>query len=178
MKKADIMARVAGRAGLSKSASARIVDSAAARRVIFNRRREEEQDREPPMGRSAARVKRRLEKKARRGFRGYPLATLAFYGPDDRCAPKAVASIMEGEDDDPARMRKWYGEQADVRHDVVIMEEVIAFIEESGALSVAMPDRIIGCPHEEGIDYEGPVCPECPFWANLRCGWATVGPST
>jgi hypothetical protein len=32
--------------------------------------------------------------------------------------------------------------------------------------TVAMTDRIIGCPHEEGIDYEGPVCPHCPFWAN------------
>jgi hypothetical protein len=28
-----------------------------------------------------------------------------------------------------------------------------------------MTDRIIGCPHEEGIDYEGAACPACPFWA-------------
>ncbi len=34
-----------------------------------------------------------------------------------------------------------------------------------GAKSVVMTDRIIGCPHEEGIDYEGPTCPDCPFWA-------------
>jgi hypothetical protein len=28
-----------------------------------------------------------------------------------------------------------------------------------------MVDRIIGCPHEEGIDYpDGAECPECPFW--------------
>jgi hypothetical protein len=26
-------------------------------------------------------------------------------------------------------------------------------------------DRIIGCPHEEGIDYpEGTSCPECLYW--------------
>ena len=118
------------------------------------------------MGRSIASMKKRLEKKARRGFRGYPLATLALYGPDDRLASKVVASIIEGGDGDPVRMRKWYGEQADVRHDTGILGEVIAFIEESGALTVVMPDRIIGCPHEEGVDYDGPVCPECPFWAN------------
>jgi hypothetical protein len=29
---------------------------------------------------------------------------------------------------------------------------------------VAMPDRIIGCPHEEGIDYEGEYCPRRAFW--------------
>ena len=48
-----------------------------------------------------ARTRKRLEKKAKRGFRGYPLATLAFYGPDDRRASKAVASIIEGEDEEP-----------------------------------------------------------------------------
>ncbi|SEJ90916.1 hypothetical protein SAMN05192539_102313 [Paraburkholderia diazotrophica] len=30
----------------------------------------------------------RLAKKARRGFCGYPVATVAFYGPDDRRATK------------------------------------------------------------------------------------------
>jgi hypothetical protein len=28
-----------------------------------------------------------------------------------------------------------------------------------------MTDRIIGCPHEEGIDYEGDTCPARPLWA-------------
>ena len=118
------------------------------------------------MGHSIARMRKRLEKKARRGFRGYPLATLAFYGPDDRRASKVVASIMEDGNDEAVRMRKWHSEEADVRHDAEIVAEVMAFIEEFGALSVAMPDRIIGCPHEEGIDYLGRDCPECPFWAN------------
>ena len=100
------------------------------------------------------------------GEGGYPLATLAFYGPDDRRASKVVASIMEDGNDEAVRMRKWHSEEADVRHDAEIVAEVMAFIEEFGALSVAMPDRIIGCPHEEGIDYLGRDCPECPFWAN------------
>ena len=27
-------------------------------------------------------------------------------------------------------------------------------------------DGLIGCPHEEGIDYpEGKSCPQCPYWA-------------
>jgi hypothetical protein len=29
-----------------------------------------------------------------------------------------------------------------------------------------MTDKIIGCPHEEGIDYpDGEQCPVCPYWA-------------
>ena len=40
------------------------------------------------------------------------------------------------------------------------------FIREQGAESVVIADRIMGCPHEEGIDYpEGEKCPSCPFWA-------------
>jgi hypothetical protein len=35
-----------------------------------------------------------------------------------------------------------------------------------------LADRIIGCPHEEGVDYpEGQSCPRCPFWAH-RDRWS------
>ena len=123
------------------------------------------------MGRPIPRVKKRLARKARRGFRGYPVATLACYGPDDSRASKLVAAIIEREGGEATRMRKWYSERTDVRDDAEIMGEVTAFLEEFGALTVAMPEAIIGCPHEEGIDYHGPVCPECPFWAN-RDRWS------
>ena len=62
-------------------------------------------------------LRKRLEKKAKKGFRGYPIGSIAFYGPDDRMATKMVASIVHGE-------------------------------------------------REEDIDYPGPTCPQCPFWAN------------
>ena len=62
-------------------------------------------------------------------------------------------------------LRRWISEdQTDIRADNRIAEEVLAFITEAGAKSVVMTDRIIGCPHEEGIDYEGSTCPVCSFW--------------
>src|ERR1700757_3058278 len=61
-------------------------------------------------------------------------------------------------------LRRWFSEGADIRNDAGVAEEVLAFIDAAGARSVVMTDRIIGCPHEEGIDYEGPTCPVCPFW--------------
>ena len=54
--------------------------------------------------------------------------------------------------------------QTDIRDDIRVAEQVLAFIAEAGAKSVVMTDRIIGCPHES-IDYEGATCPACPFWA-------------
>lgn len=45
----------------------------------------------------------RLNKKARKGGRGYPVATIAFYGPTHRVATKVVVGIAvsEGSDVDP-----------------------------------------------------------------------------
>ena len=60
------------------------------------------------------------EPRTRRTVGGYPPITPAFYGPDDRRASKAVASIMKGEGDEPAQMHKWYGKQADVRDDATV----------------------------------------------------------
>jgi len=114
----------------------------------------------------------RLEKKARRGFRGYPVATVAFYGPDDRFASKVAVGIVPGEDQEADPLERWLSEELDVRKDPEIGEEVLAFVRRHEARTVVVTDRIIGCPHEEGVDYpDGDVCPHCPFWAN-RDRWS------
>ncbi len=118
------------------------------------------------MDRRTAQLKKRLAKRAKKGFRGYPVGTIACYGPDDRRATKLVVSIVEHDGAKPSEIRKWYTEDGDVRDTLEITEETVGFLERHGARSVVMPDRIIGCPHEEGIDYEGQTCPQCPFWAN------------
>ena len=111
------------------------------------------------------RARKRLGKRAKKGFRGYPVATIAFYGPDDTRATKLAVSIVPAENADVADLRRWFSEGADIRNDADVAEEALAFINAAEARSVIMADRIIGCPHEEGIDYEGSTCPACPFWA-------------
>jgi len=54
-------------------------------------------------------ARKRLTKRAKKGFQGYPIGTLAFYGPDDRRATKLVASIVEREGEEPSVMEKWFG---------------------------------------------------------------------
>jgi hypothetical protein len=109
----------------------------------------------------------KLRKRINKGFRGYPAATIACYGSTDQRASKLVAAIIQHEGAEPEPMRKWYSESLDVRTDPEIGADVLHFLESHGAKSVVMTDRIIGCPHEEGIDYpEGEPCPQCPFWAN------------
>jgi hypothetical protein len=107
-----------------------------------------------------------LEKKAKRGGRGYPVATIAFYGPDNRRATKAAVAVVPGPNAEATELRRWFAETGDIRKNETILEEVALFLREHGVHSVAMTDGIIGCPHEEGTDYpDGESCPKCPYWA-------------
>jgi hypothetical protein len=106
-----------------------------------------------------------LAKKAKRGFRGYPVATVAFYGPTADSATKVAVGIVRKQNAEPDVLERWFSSERDVRTDTEIQTQVLEFIQREGALSVAMTDTILGCPHEEGIDYpEGEWCPKCPYW--------------
>jgi hypothetical protein len=107
-----------------------------------------------------------IEKKARRKT-GYPIATIAYYGPDNTFASKVVVGIsLSEQDDEVAVLNKWFAETTDVRLDQAINQQILELIEQHHVQRVAMVDRLIGCPHEEGIDYPaGATCPQCPYWA-------------
>lgn len=105
-----------------------------------------------------------LRRKAKRGDQGFPRATLAFYGPDDKKATKAVLGIFLREGDE-GTIHRYFSEDKDARFNVEIQKDVLARIQEHEVRSLIMVDKIFGCPHEEGIDYpEGESCPRCPFW--------------
>jgi hypothetical protein len=106
---------------------------------------------------------KRLRKKAKRGMRGWPIGTIAFYGPNLSQATKVVVSVIKFEHAKP-ELRTWILEHGDVRSDPTIAGEILEHLEGNRVLSVAMSDGIIGCPHQEGIDYEGKWCPVCDFW--------------
>jgi hypothetical protein len=108
-----------------------------------------------------------LDTNSRPAFRGYPVATVAFYGPNDKLATKVVVSVILTDNNDPDVLKRWFSEgDADVRHDPAIGEQILAFLKPYSPRSTVVTDRIIGCPHEEGTDYpEGTSCPQCPYWA-------------
>jgi len=116
----------------------------------------------------------RLSKRSRRGFRGFPAATVAWYGPDDTRATKAVVSIVPDKGSEPTHQATFVGGGADLREDPFTGDQVVAFVEKHDAVSVFVAGKILGCPHEEGVDYpEGGACPDCPFWAG-RDRWAAT----
>jgi hypothetical protein len=89
---------------------------------------------------------KRLRKRARKGLRGWPIATIAFYGPNLSQATKVVVGIMPSENAEVKELRDWKVDRGDVRADPAIAREILEYIENHRVLSVAMTDAIIGCP--------------------------------
>ena len=107
-------------------------------------------------------TKRSRKPRRRRQKPQYPIATIAQYGPDDKTVTKLAVGIIEAEDAEPI-MERWYG--SDVMTNPEIQAQIAGFIEAHGVQSVVRTDGVIGCPHEEGIDFpKGRECPYCPFW--------------
>src|ERR1700750_722904 len=112
--------------------------------------------------------------KSQAGHAWLSLGTIAFYGPDDRRASKVAVSFIREEGAEP-ELRRWFSETVDVRADETILAEIAVYLRQPLVRSVAMVNRIIGCPHEEGIDYPmGTACPRCPYWTGRdQLDWAT-----
>jgi hypothetical protein len=92
----------------------------------------------------------------------YPVAAIAYYGPDDR-TPTKIAVLIVDQEGELVALEHWAGPE--VTLDLAVMFHIQRFIERHHAKKVLMTDGIIGCPHEEGVDYpEGEDCPFCPFW--------------
>ena len=93
------------------------------------------------------------------------MATIAFYGPTRKLATKIALGIISNGSAD-AIMTRWASD-TDIRDNPETMTEVLDLLKANDIRSVVMVDKIIGCPHEEGIDYgKGESCPACPYWAH------------
>lgn len=110
-----------------------------------------------------------LERLARKGFQGYPLGIIAFYGYNDQSASKAVIGIIKEAGGPPEHIRKWMSEKGDLRKDVPSIKELFRYIEAHNVQSVALTPGIYYCPHEPGVDFPADgTCPHCPFWSNVK----------
>jgi len=81
---------------------------------------------------------KRLRKKARKGLRGWPIATVAFYGPNLSQATKVTVGIVPSENAEVKELRDWKVDRGDIRADPRIAQEILEFIEQHRVLSVAI----------------------------------------
>jgi hypothetical protein len=93
---------------------------------------------------------------------GFPIGTVAMYGPDDKTTTKMAAAVILHENAEPILMR-WVA--TDVTTNPKIQQEIKDFFLLHGVKQVAACEGNMGCPHEEGEDFpDGEDCPFCPFW--------------
>jgi len=69
-----------------------------------------------------------LTKRSNRGSQGYPIATVAFYGPDDRRASKVAVGVLAREGAEPLDLERWFSDVADVRDEEGINRAIVEFI--------------------------------------------------
>jgi hypothetical protein len=73
-------------------------------------------------------ITNRIIKRSKKGFHGYPMATVAYYGPDNTRASKVAVGIIKSKDAEPI-MKKWYTEMTDARLDEKITNEIMTYPE-------------------------------------------------
>ena len=92
----------------------------------------------------------------------YPVGMIAYYGPDDQTVTKIIAAVLPDENTDPI-LNIFIGEK--IAQNPEIAAAIGEFFQKQQVQNVVMTEGVIGCPHEEGVDYPtGEFCPECPFW--------------
>jgi hypothetical protein len=95
--------------------------------------------------------------------RNFPIGALVYFGPDDKTITKIVAVVILSSESDPI-LRSWDGNDVSTNGEVVF--EISNYFNKFQVNEVVMTEGVVGCPHEEGVDYPaGEACPYCPYWS-------------
>jgi len=99
---------------------------------------------------------KRLHKKARKGHRGWPIATIAFYGPNLNQATKVVVGIVTSENAQAEPLRDWKVDRGDIRADAAVAREILEFI---GGPIEGRPMNLEDQMKKSRIDLEAAIAP-------------------
>ena len=88
--------------------------------------------------------RKKIKEKACEGFKEYPTAAIAYYGPDNKRATKVVVGNVFKDDSEPGILKKWYSKMDDVRHDFKIHREMLNLIVKHKVKSAVIADGIMG----------------------------------
>ncbi|MFT6269790.1 MAG: hypothetical protein ACJAVV_002617 [Alphaproteobacteria bacterium] len=85
-------------------------------------------------------AKKRLAKQVKKGFKGYPLIAIEYFGDEPDCATQVVVQFTLEEGSDVQEER--FSSQADAREDETIQTALIKIIDRAGANSVMQTDGV------------------------------------
>ncbi len=85
-------------------------------------------------------AKKRIAKKVKMGFQGYPEISLSYYGKTLEVAEQVAVSFVQEEGVTP--MEECFQSKSDAREDEVIQSAIVKLIERSSAKTVRQADVI------------------------------------
>jgi len=84
--------------------------------------------------------KKRIAKKVKMGFQGYPMIDISYSGPNDSLATEVLLELVLEEGSEALTER--FSTECDIRQDETIQSTIVKTIERSGALSVTLSEDI------------------------------------
>jgi len=85
-------------------------------------------------------AKKRIAKQVKKGFKGYPQISLAYFGKSVDCATEVVVQFML--DEDAEMLEERFVSKTDAREDEVIQSALVKIIERANANTVLQVEGV------------------------------------
>jgi hypothetical protein len=83
---------------------------------------------------------KRISKRVKRGFHGYPIISIQYFGPSEALATKVEVSFIEQENAEP--MLETFNSETDIRKDETVQTTIIKIIDRVDAQTVTLEDKV------------------------------------
>mgnify|MGYP001075076796 CR=1 FL=1 len=83
---------------------------------------------------------KRISKRVKRGFQGYPLISIEYFGPSQVLATKVEVGFVQEENAEP--MLETFSSDTDIRQDETVQTTIIKIIDRVDAKTVTLLDQV------------------------------------
>lgn len=83
---------------------------------------------------------KRISKRVKRGFHGYPMISIQYFGPSEMLATKVEVGFIEQENAEP--MLETFTSETDLRQDETVQTTIIKIIDRVDAKTVTLNEAV------------------------------------
>jgi hypothetical protein len=83
---------------------------------------------------------KRISKRVKRGFHGYPMISIQYFGPSESLATKVEVGFIEQENAEP--MLETFNSESDIRLDETVQTTIIKIIDRVDAKTVTLEEKV------------------------------------
>lgn len=83
---------------------------------------------------------KRISKRVKRGFHGYPMISIQYFGPSETLATKVEVGFIQEENAEP--MLETFNSETDLRQDETVQTTIIKIIDRVDAKTVTLDENV------------------------------------